>query len=85
MCIRDRFSNNSSRIAYPTAECVSNSEYSNSNFTTSKGWYWWLRTPDSSYAYVVRYVNSDGALDNGVAYGAVSYTHLDVYKRQEQG
>ena len=56
------FSNNASRIAYPTAECVSNSEYSNSNFTTSKGWYWWLRTPYSSYASNVRSVYSDGSL-----------------------
>lgn len=58
------FSNNASRIAYPTAECVSNSDgYSNSNFSTSKGWYWWLRTPYSSDAYSVRHVSSDGALD----------------------
>ena len=62
------FSNNASRIAYPTAECVSNSEYSNSNFTTSKGWYWWLRTPNSSNAYNVRNVNSDGTLNNNNAY-----------------
>lgn len=62
------FSNDASRIAYPTAECVSNSEYSNSNFTTSKGWYWWLRTPYSSYAYVVRYVSSDGTLNLDYAY-----------------
>ena len=51
------FSNNASRIAYPTAECVSNSEYSNSNFTTSKGWYWWLRTPYSSNAYSGQNIN----------------------------
>ena len=64
------FSNNASRIAYPTAECVSNSEYSNSNFTTSKGWYWWLRTPDSSDAFLVRCVVSDGALgSSGAWYG----------------
>ena len=63
------FSNNASRIAYPTAECVSNSEYSNSNFTTSKGWYWWLRTPNSSYADSVRSVKSDGTLGSGSAYG----------------
>ena len=57
------FSNDASRVAYPTAECVSNSDgYSNSNFTTSKGWYWWLRTPDSSDASYVRFVFSDGAL-----------------------
>lgn len=63
------FSNDASRVAYPTAECVSNSEYTNSNFTTSKGWYWWLRTPYSSYAYYVRYVYSGGALDYSIAYG----------------
>ena len=62
------FSNNASRIAYPTAECVSNSEYSNSNFTTSKGWYWWLRTPHSSFAVSVRYAISDGTLNYGHAY-----------------
>lgn len=69
------FSNGASRVAYPTAECVSNSDgYSDSNFTTSKGWYWWLRTPDSSDAYRVRCVYSGGTLvsysaflgDNGV-------------------
>lgn len=63
------FSNNASRIAYPTAECVSNSDgYSNSSFNTSSGWYWWLRTPYSSNASVVRYVNSDGTSNNSSAY-----------------
>ena len=63
------FSNDASRVAYPTAECVSNSDgYSNSNFTTSKGWYWWLRTPYSSDAVSVRYVYSDGALGFNDAY-----------------
>lgn len=57
------FSNDASRVAYPTAECVSNSDgYSNSNFTTSKGWDWWLRTPYSSNADAARSVDSDGAL-----------------------
>lgn len=64
------FSNDASRVAYPTAQCVSNSEYTNSNFSTSKGWYWWLRTPNSSNAYSVRNVNSDGFLNNiGAYYG----------------
>ena len=62
------FSNNASRIAYPTAECVSNSEYTNSSFTTSKGWYWLLRTPYSPNAYYVRYVYFDGALGSSYAY-----------------
>ena len=63
------FSNDASRVAYPTAQCVSNADgYTNSNFSTSKGWYWWLRTPNSSYADYVRYVNSDGTLNNNNAY-----------------
>lgn len=62
------FSNDASRVAYPTAQCVSNSEYTNANFSTSKGWYWWLRTPYSSYASIVRYVYSDGSLSSRHAY-----------------
>ena len=66
------FSNDASRVAYPTAQCVSNSEYTNSNFSTSKGWYWWLRTPDSSYAGIVRSVNSVGSLNNNYAYSGLN-------------
>lgn len=63
------FSNDASRVAYPTAECVSNADgYTNSGFATSKGWYWWLRTPHSSSASIVRYVISDGSLSYGYAY-----------------
>ena len=62
------FSNDASRVAYPTSECVSNSEYTNTNFTTSKGWYWWLRTPISSFAHNVRYVYTDGTLNYSSAY-----------------
>lgn len=63
------FSNDASRVAYPTAECVSNADgYTSSNFATTKGWYWWLRTPDFSYAYLVRRVRTDGALNYSHAY-----------------
>ena len=62
------FSNDASRVAYPTSQCVSNSEYTNTNFTTSKGWYWWLRTPYSSDARYVRYVHTGGALGSNDAY-----------------
>lgn len=65
------FSNDASRVAYPTSECVSNSEYTNTNFATSKGWYWWLRTPYSSRAYGVRYVSSGGSLSYGSAFYGV--------------
>lgn len=56
------FSNDASRVAYPTTECVSNSEYTNSNLTTTKSWDWWLRTPYSSYPQYVRSVSTGGAL-----------------------
>ena len=62
------FSNDASRVAYPTAECVKNSEYTSGSLNTSSGWYWWLRTPYSSYADGVRYVYSDGTLYNGLAW-----------------
>lgn len=62
------FSDNNSRKAYPTPQAVSNSEYTNSSLTASQPWYWWLRSPYSSYATYVRCVNSDGSLDNSHAY-----------------
>lgn len=66
------FSNDASRVAYPTSQCVSNSEYTNTNFTTSKGWYWWLRTPNSSIARGVRYVYTGGTLYVYSAYSGSS-------------
>ena len=63
------FSNDASRVAYPTAQCVNNADgYTNSGFATSKGWYWWLRTPNSSSAISVRDVYSDGSLNGDIAY-----------------
>ena len=62
------FSDNTSRLAYPTAECVSNSTYKDSNLKTSAAWYYWLRTPHSGYSYHVRGVNSSGALGSDSAY-----------------
>ncbi len=62
------FSDNTSRQAYPTALCVSNSEYTDASLNTGSPWYWWLRTPYASDARVVRHVYSDGSLDNNSAY-----------------
>ena len=59
---------NDCRKAYPTAECVADSEYTNSSFNTSAAWYWWLRTPSSSYSRYVRFVNSSGSLGSYGAY-----------------
>ena len=54
---------NDCRKAYPTAECVADSEYTNSSFNTSAAWYWWLRTPISSYSHGVHNVYSGGSLN----------------------
>lgn len=62
------FSNDASRVAYPTAECVSNADgYTNSDFVTSKGWYWWLRTPNPD-AYQVCDIYPVGTLYHNNAY-----------------
>lgn len=58
------FSDDASRVAYPTSEAVTNSTYTNSSLTTSKGWYWWLRTPYAADSCHVRGVYAGGALGN---------------------
>lgn len=63
------FSDNTSRLAYPTAQCVSNSTYTNSSLNTSAAWYYWLRTPYSGNSYYVRGVGSSGALSRHHASG----------------
>lgn len=62
------FSDNTSRLAYPTAECVKNSTYTNTSLNTSAAWYYWLRTPVSGNSCSVRVVNSSGALNDYSAY-----------------
>jgi len=56
------FSDNTSRLAYPTALCVSNSEYTYASLKTDFPWGWWLRTPNASSAPYVRRVFFDGSL-----------------------
>lgn len=63
------FSDNASRLAYPTAEAVSNSEYKTSGLAVGRPWWWYLRTPYASNSYFVRNVNTDGALSVANAYG----------------
>jgi hypothetical protein len=62
------FTDNNSRLAYPTAEAVSKSEYKTSSLSSSQPWWWWLLTPYAGDAYDVRYVTSDGGLDWYYAY-----------------
>lgn len=56
------FTDNNSRLAYPTAEAVSKSEYKTSSLSSSQPWWWWLLTPYAGNAYNVRIVYSDGHL-----------------------
>ena len=62
------FSDNASRQCKPTAQAVSNSEYTNSSLSASQFWYWWLRSPYSSGASDVRCAHSGGSLGSVVAY-----------------
>ena len=63
------FSDNNSRLAYPTAEAVSKSEYTSSSLSATQAWLWWLADAYASLSYYVRGVNSSGALDSGRACG----------------
>ena len=56
------FTDNNSRLAYPTAEAVSKSEYTSSSLNASSPWWWWLLTPNADFADGVRIVNSGGSL-----------------------
>ena len=63
--VYDYFKTASNRIAYPTAEAVSKSEYTNTSLSASQPWWWWLRTPDTSNSYRARHVNVDRSLSGG--------------------
>ena len=62
------FSDDSSRLAYPTAEAVSKSEYTNGGFNVNSPWYWWLADAYASNSYNVRNVSSSGAMNWAGAY-----------------
>lgn len=62
------FTDNNSRLAYPTAEAVSKSEYKTSSLSSSQPWWWWLLTPSAGSANGVRYVASGGYLGGGGAW-----------------
>lgn len=62
------FTDNNSRLAYPTAGAVSKSEYKTSSLSSSQPWWWWLLTPYAGNARDVRDVTSDGYLNNYYAW-----------------
>lgn len=60
-----------SRIAYPTQALVTNTLSASKPASTSAGWYYWLRDPNSGYSYVARIVYSSGALGSNSAYNGL--------------
>lgn len=64
----------SSRLAYPTAAAVSESDYTNSAFGVSKAWHYWLRSPFTSTSHKAYSVNVVGASFNNFTY----YGHYGV-------
>lgn len=64
------FSDNTSRLAYPTALCVSNSDFTNASLNTDTPWDWWLRTPNATTAHWQRRVSVSGRrADSSATYG----------------
>lgn len=61
------FSDNASRIATVTPECVANSNYS-SNPAANAAWWWWLADAYAGSANYARRVSSGGALNWGNAF-----------------
>lgn len=64
------FENNSTRMAYPTAECVNNFGSTRSDLDVDKGFFWMLRTNYSQNSYgSIRCVNTTGSsLASGYCY-----------------
>lgn len=62
------FSDNSSRKAFPTDLAVLNSEYKDSGLSSSVSWHYGLRSPNVSFQYYFRFVNSSGLLRYDDAY-----------------
>lgn len=52
--------------AYPTQECVDNSEYKDSSLNTDNKWHYWLRSPgcNNYYSSCVRVVSAGGNVSN---------------------
>ncbi len=61
------FSSATQRQCMPTAEAVSESEYTSSSLTSSSNWYWWLRTPFAGRSSHPRNVYTDGGLNSSHA------------------
>ncbi|SHN77158.1 DUF6273 domain-containing protein [Desulfitobacterium chlororespirans] len=58
------FSNNASRVAYPTYQVWSNTLTSNRASVSSSAWHWWLRTPRATESGYERGIYTDGSLNS---------------------
>lgn len=56
------------RIAYATQAVITNTLSTSKPASTAAAWYYWLRTPNSTYSSNVRPVDTSGALSNSYAY-----------------
>lgn len=62
------YTSGTARIGYLTQQCFNNTPSSSKPSSKTTAWYWWLRTPNSSYAYYVEYVHSNGYLNSRTPY-----------------
>lgn len=60
------FSDDTSRIAYPSQDCVQNSDYT--GISTTSAWFYWLRDALASSSCYSRNVSTDGTLSGDGAY-----------------
>ena len=62
------FAADANRIAYMTDQGFVNTLSASKPATVGTAWYWWLRTPHSSFSYYVRVIPGNGTLSNDNAY-----------------
>ena len=74
----DFFKTASNRQTKPTAEAVSNSDYTSSSLNASSPWWWWLLTPSAGDAGDARRVSTDGSLNNNNAWNGNNGVRPDL-------
>lgn len=62
------YTSDPARIGYVTQQCFSNTPSSSKPSSKTNGWYWWLRSPNYSFANFARVVYSSGSLNYSHAY-----------------
>ena len=67
------------RKCYPTAEAVSNSEFTSPRLSATQYWYWWSRTPYDNGASGAPPVSADGDQDEAYAYMGIGGVRPALY------